>query len=548
MGRRFLLWSLLVTLFCPVYQSTMATTPTMPLPPLQIIFATGGEDFYLAYGSDNVLYGFGDDSKGQLGMEDPFISDQYLTRMLKNPFGINPYYDVIYDMKSGPSHTIAVTKSNVYAFGGNEYGQSGSLTAHSVFNPLPIFTFGASETFKSLDVYNHNLMLTSSGLYGWGNNTKGQLGLGTYENVYTPRLINTTMVVGEIIYVATLANISVIISKGATAGSQYHFYYCGTDINFGVASNTFVEIVDSPWISSPDPLTNFSHTASTLYILPPAEGIFVLGSNEFGLLGVDSDLPYTNTFIQSFSLLPSNYLIRGFHPCKDFVIIESNQDLLFGFGHNNNGVFAEYEEEFLIAPKPLTKLSEALTYRDYFSFLQTSVSPFMLTYRRDILTLYFSSDSSKLTTPLEIVSMLPVPLVKSYRLALSALYNLSLDYKVYESYHDMREIGGNIYRQFDVTTLPYLENILVDMEALDEYRQVIPGLQVTTLAHVWELVDEFYTHGLPKAPITSKATMFFNLTTIYLFTVIGVLLLIGGLGFVITKKLQKRKTEDDKRI
>ena len=94
-------------------------------------------------------------------------------------------------------HSLAVTQDGkVYSWGYNSNGQLGNGTAVDSSVPVAVLTSGAlaGKTVTAVAAARrHSLALTSDGkVYGWGANSGGQLGDGTYNQSTVPVAVSTT--------------------------------------------------------------------------------------------------------------------------------------------------------------------------------------------------------------------------------------------------------------------------------------------------------------------------------------------------------------------
>lgn len=92
----------------------------------------------------------------------------------------------------GSSHTLVLTtKGEIYSFGWGKDGQLGlGATVKDRKSPTLIRTLG--DVVKIAACGSHSLALQhSGGLFSWGNNTSGQLGLGHTETCSVPSRITT---------------------------------------------------------------------------------------------------------------------------------------------------------------------------------------------------------------------------------------------------------------------------------------------------------------------------------------------------------------------
>ncbi len=157
-----------------------------------------GSFFNLAIKADNTLWSWGDNSYGQLG-----TSSSSLSRATPAQIGADNTWN---DITCGDSHVLAVkTDGSLYAWGYNSFGQCGLGTSIESYN-APVAVTGVTDGANNLPILgitldnekriacgkNHSFIIarTSLGdniLYGAGDNTNAQLGLGNNDskNVFT---------------------------------------------------------------------------------------------------------------------------------------------------------------------------------------------------------------------------------------------------------------------------------------------------------------------------------------------------------------------------
>lgn len=92
----------------------------------------------------------------------------------------------------GRRHTAVLDDNGrVWTFGENKYGQLGRDIGEGKFDGVPrlvVGTFGEKES-RYLDIdsgWSHTVVRTSTGVYGWGRNDRGQLGTGSRVNLSVP--------------------------------------------------------------------------------------------------------------------------------------------------------------------------------------------------------------------------------------------------------------------------------------------------------------------------------------------------------------------------
>ena len=133
------------------------------------------------------LYSFGQNDYGQLGTGD-FKDYNYPTKIKFNK--------KIIAISCGAYYTLVVTEDRkLYGFGDNEYGQLGLKNVpksindgnlhyeHNLkYNSYNKLTYCNIDNVLAVDCGGtHSMILTKTGLYACGTNTKGELGIGKYS-------------------------------------------------------------------------------------------------------------------------------------------------------------------------------------------------------------------------------------------------------------------------------------------------------------------------------------------------------------------------------
>eukprot|EP00057_Strongylocentrotus_purpuratus_P007783 XP_011662257.1 PREDICTED: probable E3 ubiquitin-protein ligase HERC4 [Strongylocentrotus purpuratus] len=140
---------------------------------------------------DGTLYMCGANSKGQLGQD----RNQY------KPVQVSALETVVIKhVACGDDHTLAVSdRGQVLGWGRNDRGQCGLATGDIENKPRPrILKHLASYQFVKVCCGSlHSMALTRDGrLFSWGDNTYGQLGIGTLVTNYTDRPTELTSLRG----------------------------------------------------------------------------------------------------------------------------------------------------------------------------------------------------------------------------------------------------------------------------------------------------------------------------------------------------------------
>ena len=123
---------------------------------------------------DGIAYGWGSNNNGQLGDGNTSFSTQ--TSPVTVVGGITNWSQV----SAGWYHSLGVTDSGIaYAWGNNTDGQLGNFSSGSFsFRSSPTTVVGGISNWSQVSAGpNHSLGVTDSGIvYGWGNNSQGQVG------------------------------------------------------------------------------------------------------------------------------------------------------------------------------------------------------------------------------------------------------------------------------------------------------------------------------------------------------------------------------------
>lgn len=120
---------------------------------------------------------WGANGVGQLGLGT--TEDALTPRSMPLPLGIVRWTMVA----AGRSHTLALAgDGRLFGWGSNNYGEVGQSKLKNYHaQPMPIVSAGGVASFVEIAAgYGHSLAIGADGkLYAWGNNTFGQLGLGS---------------------------------------------------------------------------------------------------------------------------------------------------------------------------------------------------------------------------------------------------------------------------------------------------------------------------------------------------------------------------------
>ena len=146
------------------------------------LVSTGG-DHFVAVKTDGTLWVWGSNEFGQLGNGTSVSSTV--------PVQVNGDTDWVY-AEAGEGHTIAIkANGTLWAWGLNETGQVGIASTMSTV-PLPV-QVGSDSDWNTVSCRGYTTMAVKNDgtLWGWGNNSSGQLGDNTFINRTAPVQIGT---------------------------------------------------------------------------------------------------------------------------------------------------------------------------------------------------------------------------------------------------------------------------------------------------------------------------------------------------------------------
>lgn len=250
----------------------------------------------IAITPDNEVYGWGDNSYGQLG--ETFSQIEEIVN-LTHYFELRPN-EYFVDIALGDFHSSILTSSGrVFAWGYNTYGQLGDGTYLSFYIPIDTTQYyNINEGEKIIDIESglgHMIALTSAGrVLSWGYNLNGQVGAGPNETTYNyVNDITDSLNLGvneEVIEIdAGYQSSAVLTSQGRLISWGYNIAgQLGngtTDTVFFPTDDTkFIPLVDGEKII--DIELGYYHTA----VLTSDHRVIVWGLNESGQTGSRSKM------------------------------------------------------------------------------------------------------------------------------------------------------------------------------------------------------------------------------------------------------------------
>ena len=130
--------------------------------------------------TDVGLYAWGNNMFGQVG--NGTTSDNNVT----TPYKVEGIEGNIKEIVYNHWTVYVLTDTGLYAWGNNLLGQVGNGTTEDVLTPHKVEGIDGNIKEVIANIYNTVYVLTDTGLYAWGDNSYGQVGNGTTDNVLTP--------------------------------------------------------------------------------------------------------------------------------------------------------------------------------------------------------------------------------------------------------------------------------------------------------------------------------------------------------------------------
>lgn len=149
---------------------------------------TLGTNHAIAIRSDGSLEGWGDNRYRQLGPDTSASPSPNPQTQWSMGWGW-------LQAAAGDYHTLAVRyDGKLFAWGGNALGELGIGSSDDLSHPQPTEVLTGKKAMRAAVHYESSLALTADGvMYGWGDNSEGQLGVGSAAGalVSSPRALGT---------------------------------------------------------------------------------------------------------------------------------------------------------------------------------------------------------------------------------------------------------------------------------------------------------------------------------------------------------------------
>lgn len=198
--------------------------------------ASGGEHTCAVLAGSGAVWCWGKNTNGQLGV--PAVPP--LFSVIPQDTGLR---DVI-ALSAGAQHTCAATQSGaLYCWGDNTYSQAGSGMASTVVQPQLVE--GVSGVSVVACGGHHTCVGTTSGVFCFGRNDYGQLGVTAGASGENPHMVQITLAPGQSLTAGGLHTCALRTDRQAACWGFNQTGQLGLGANMTVATSSPTNIVDS---------------------------------------------------------------------------------------------------------------------------------------------------------------------------------------------------------------------------------------------------------------------------------------------------------------
>ena len=291
-------------------------------------------DHNLALYQDGSLYSWGDNHYGQLGLGH---RQHQNTPQLIDPSHF--HNKTINSIHQGPIHTLALMEDgSLYTWGYNVYGELG--LGHNTNQNTPQLISPdhfENKIIQSIHTGSHHtlVLMTNGSLYAYGQNAKGQLGLGHNNNQNTPQLISPTHFPNKTIQ-------SIHTGYGNTLalmedGSLYSWgYNKAGELGLGHTDNQYTPQLINPEHFHYNTIKSIHIEFMHALALMDDGTLYTWGQNDYGQLGLDHNYDaYTPQLIDPNHF--DNKTIQSIYTEENHTLAMMTDGSLYSWGENEFG-------------------------------------------------------------------------------------------------------------------------------------------------------------------------------------------------------------------
>jgi len=263
---------------------------------------------------------------------------------------------------AGTDHLLFLSSGNsLKSFGSNAYGQYGDGTNEVYQNSVPVLTSGvlAGKSISQVYVGAHfSLVLTTNGgLYSWGRNNRGQLGNGTAPNSNEPVAVDVSAVLAGKQSIALAAGDDHVLCVTSDGG----LYAWGANDRGQLGIGTTTDRPTPVEIPRTGELAGLTVTkvwaGSTHSFALASDGrLFGWGSNDHGQLGIGtSSSPVLSPAVVFTEDAMLGKTVQKIAAGRDFTLILCTDGSVFGMGDNGYGSLGTGDREDRDQPAALLR-------------------------------------------------------------------------------------------------------------------------------------------------------------------------------------------------
>nr|QBK90101.1 MAG: F-box and regulator of chromosome condensation repeat protein [Pithovirus LCPAC102] len=254
-------------------------------------YVSSGENHIVIIDDNNKLWSAGLNSFGQLGS-----GDYYNRESFKKILFIDDNIE-IKSVTCGYEYTIAIDMDNIiWVFGNNNYGQLGFISGGNIIIPTKLNIFGYDMKAKYVSCgHNHTIIIDmDNNAWSFGQNNKGQLGLGHTNEIIIPNMIEN---INDIKMSSCGHSQSLLLTN---KGDIYSFGLNNYG-KLGLSYTNLNKIVNVPTqIKLQNKIIYISSGSHYAIIIDDTNTLYGFGRNDIGQLGIGINLDSISPVIIEF--------------------------------------------------------------------------------------------------------------------------------------------------------------------------------------------------------------------------------------------------------
>ena len=288
-----------------------------------------GANQTLAIGEDGRAYGWGTNVQGRVG---DGTTENRLSPVLLDAASL-----AFTQVAAGNAHSLGLTSDgDVYAWGAGTQGKLGDGTTLEHHSPTLASALPADKNFVQVDAGKfHSLALADDGqIFGWGANSRGQLGNGTTVDASIPSVATTPEGVS---FVQVAGGEQHTIALAADGGVYAAGYNSSGQLGTGdtASSSTFVPVAFGGVLLEGAKIVDIAAGESSFSLALADTGvIYAWGANSNGQLGNGST---TNSLVPVAVTAPEGVAFASFDAGRNWSIARSTDGRVFAWGNNRYG-------------------------------------------------------------------------------------------------------------------------------------------------------------------------------------------------------------------